>query len=425
MSMEEHLSDRQIERCQQRLLPAAEQRRADDHLAGCAECRAKLHRFARTQSLLASVALSPDDPWRVVAEPEDFTPPSAEQTPAYSDSRAEETERAAPPVQAMRAESKPSPLPEHPRPAARRETDSLHRGLLAAIAIAGALLLLALIALWSFIRENRELKSSLAAARQENEKLQQRVTDAEKNPAQLNNPIASPQPSLSQAPTSLSVALNDAGGQVALDQQGNLVGLGTLPFLQQQLLKDALSGGQVDTSMLATDLDGKPDAKSGEANDDAPLRLVSPVGKTIITDRPTLRWQPLTGAIGYVVTIYDESLNKVTASDQLTATSWTVTQPLARGRIFTWQIKAVREGEESGAPASEARFKILDQVRVEELNQAKREHPEAHLLLGLLYARAGLADEAEREMKTLARLNPDSEIVRKLMQSIRAARRKV
>jgi hypothetical protein len=59
------------------------------------------------------------------------------------------------------------------------------------------------------------------------------------------------------------------------------------------------------------------------------------------------------------------------------------------------------------------------------LNQARREHPDAHLLLGLLYARAGLADEAEREMKTLARLNPDSEIVRKLMQSIRAARRKV
>jgi hypothetical protein len=425
MSTEEHLSDRQIERCQQRLLPAAEQRRADDHLAGCAECRAKLHRFARTQSLLASVALSPDDPWRVVAEPEDFTPLSDEQTPAYSDSRAEETERAAPPVQAARAESKLYPPPEQLRPAARRETNLSQRGLLAAVVIAPLLLIAAILSLWSFIRENRELKSRLEAVRQENEKLQQRATDAEKNLAELNNRIVSPQPSVSQAPASLSVALNDAGGQVALDQQGNLVGLGTLPFVQQQMLRDALSSGQVDASLLAAELAGKPDAKTDEAKDDALLRLVSPVGKTIITDRPTLRWQPLTGAIGYVVTIYDESLNKVTASDQLTATSWTVTQPLARGRIFTWQIKAVREGEESGAPASEARFKILDQVRVEELNQAKREHPEAHLLLGLLYARAGLADEAEREMKTLARLNPDSEIVRKLMQSIRAARRKV
>jgi hypothetical protein len=221
-------------------------------------------------------------------------------------------------------------------------------------------------------------------------------------------------------------ALNDAGGQVTIDQQGNIAGLGALTPVQQQMLKDALTGGRVEQPALVAELAGKADMLSGGGKEGVAFALINPIGKIIAAERPTLRWQPLVGATGYTVAVYDENLNRVAVSELVTTTSWTVTPPLVRGQVFKWQVRAVKDGQEivsPAPPAPEARFKVLEQARLNELNQAKRQHSNSHLLLGLLYARAGLVDEAERELQTLARLNPNSELVRKLLQNVRAARR--
>ncbi|MGH9882254.1 MAG: tetratricopeptide repeat protein [Pyrinomonadaceae bacterium] len=42
---------------------------------------------------------------------------------------------------------------------------------------------------------------------------------------------------------------------------------------------------------------------------------------------------------------------------------------------------------------------------------------------GTLYARAGLLDDAERELRALLAANPKSPTARKLLQSVRAIRR--
>jgi hypothetical protein len=168
-------------------------------------------------------------------------------------------------------------------------------------------------------------------------------------------------------------------------------------------------------------LAGKTDVLSGGGKVGVAFALINPIGKIIASDRPTLRWQPLVGATAYTVAVYDENLNRIATSESITATSWTVTPPLPRGQVFKWQVRAIKDGQEIVSPAPpspEAEFKVLEQAGLNELDRTKREHPNSHLLLGLLYAQAGLMDEAERELQTLARLNPNSALARKLFKSV-------
>src|SRR6185503_7402327 len=110
--------------------------------------------------------------------------------------------------------------------------------------------------------------------------------------------------------------------------------------------------------------------------------------------------------------------NLVAASPELTSHSWTPSQSLSLGNVYSWQVKAVKDGQEfksPGPPAPQARFRILDREKANELAKARRAHPSSHLALGLLYAEAGLLKEAEQELRALEKANPDSEIVRSLL----------
>jgi tetratricopeptide (TPR) repeat protein len=384
--------------------------------------------------------------WRAALETADFTHLSYEQIAVYVDQAADEVEReivashlAVCPhcaaelqqMQAARAELLPYPVREPERkhtPTLWEKFSELRpvpawRWLLPATsAVAAALLFWLGSQIWSLNRENRELRARLSAFQQEHSRLQQQTAEAGKTAEDLRQQLAQ----LQSENAAALLALNDAGGKVTLDPQGNIAGLGTLAPAQQRLLKDALTSGRVEQSALAAELAGKSDSLLGGGKAGVAFALVNPVGKIVATDRPTLRWQPLAGATGYTVAIYDENLRRVAASELVTAASWTVTPPLVRGQVFTWQVRALKDGREvisPTPPAPEARFKVLEQARLNELNQAKRAQPNSHLLLGLLYAKAGLIDEAERELQTLARLNPNSELARKLWQSVKVTRR--
>jgi hypothetical protein len=46
----------------------------------------------------------------------------------------------------------------------------------------------------------------------------------------------------------------------------------------------------------------------------------------------------------------------------------------------------------------------------------------SHLALGIFYARAGMVEEAERELTALVRQNPKSQVARKLLRSVESWR---
>jgi hypothetical protein len=149
--------------------------------------------------------------------------------------------------------------------------------------------------------------------------------------------------------------------------------------------------------------------------------LLSPVGIVVETARPTFRWRPLSGAASYNIKIYDANLQTVAQSGPLATTSWTVPKPLARGQVYGWSVSALKDGAEitsPAPPAPEAKFQTLDQAKVEEIERARRDFGDSRIVLGLLYANAGLRAEAEREFRALAQANPDSPVAQKLWRSL-------
>ena len=57
-------------------------------------------------------------------------------------------------------------------------------------------------------------------------------------------------------------------------------------------------------------------------------------------------------------------------------------------------------------PAPEARFQVVSAETAAEIDSARREHPANHLLLAVLYARAGALDDAAGEIESLAATDP-------------------
>lgn len=134
------------------------------------------------------------------------------------------------------------------------------------------------------------------------------------------------------------------------------------------------------------------------------------------------------GASEYRVSIFDESYREIGASENLKQTEWQLSQPLKRGAVYSWEVSAIKDGKPIATapapPAREARFKILEQKKADELALTIARNPRSALWKGLAYARAGLLTEAEREFESLLRQNPNSQQAKKLLEQIRSMGRK-
>jgi hypothetical protein len=247
------------------------------------------------------------------------------------------------------------------------------------------------------------------------------------SPSPLVSPSVMPSLTTETAVETVIARINDGESQVVLDREGKLSGLDQLPAPYQQMIKAALAKQRLEKSPLLAGLTRSGSSlMSGGDNQGNQFSIIEPVGKVLQSERPIFRWSHLEGATGYVVEVYDGKFNPVATSPQITNNSWTSPIPLKRGGIYSWQVKAHKDGQElisPRPPARQAKFRILDQARANELSQARRSYPSSHLTLGVLYARAGLLDEAERELRDLQEANPNSAIVRQLLANIRAMRR--
>ena len=241
-------------------------------------------------------------------------------------------------------------------------------------------------------------------------------------PAPSVSPLVSPAPSL-ESPSIVIAKLNDGDGLVTLDREGNLSGADHLPPAYQQLIRRALTGQELGRSPLLAGLTAPGDKPRGGGEvRRVEFSVIEPVGSVTLSDRPTFRWSQLNGATGYVVEVYDDRFGLAATSPQITDHSWTAPQPLKRGEIYYWLVKAVKDGRElkaPRAPAPQAKFRILDAARTSELAQARRAYASWRLILGLLYAQAGLLDEAEREFRVLQENNPNSEQVQRWLKQVR------
>ena len=222
-------------------------------------------------------------------------------------------------------------------------------------------------------------------------------------------------------PLNLLAQLNDGGLSLGLDAQGNLQGAETWPPRYRQLMQEAWQTSRVPHSAALNGLGSASAALMGSSSAQT-FGLLAPVKQVVATDRPTLRWQPLAGAQSYEVEIVNEKYESVLASPALTEPVWQVPEALPRGRVYAWQVKALKDGEIHKAPqppAPLARFRVVAQKEFAEIQTAKARYGASHLLLGQLYAEAGLLDEAEREFRALQQANPSAALPKKLLAEIR------
>ena len=257
-------------------------------------------------------------------------------------------------------------------------------------------------------------------------KTEDREPQIANTPAPVSQPSALPQPASTVAPESVAIVaqLNEGSRVVSLDQQGKLAGAEDLPPAYQELLKKTLSDGRIEKSSQLQGLTRPPSSLMGSDNPQKAFAVLDPVGQVLLSNRPTFRWSAMGGATGYIVEVFDEKFNPIASSPQLTSLTWTTT--LARGKVYSWQVKAISDGEEITAPrppSPQAKFRVVDLAKANELANARRNYPSSHLTLGLLYAEAGLLREAEQEFRLLQKDNPNSELARKLLRQVQSLRK--
>lgn len=470
--MSEHLSSQQIEHYCQRALSSAELLEVDDHIAACVPCRQRLAEAVQASSSFVRTS-------DMAAQPEHL---EYDQLEAYVDGTLDEVDREiveshlelcaacvaeARDLRAFRAMLSTYPAQEY-APASpptlweritafwRRPIRWIPLQLAGTATVAVLCVYVSTRPLRTEITQLRrqlsqtqqrndalqkqvaaagDLRTQLAQLQQHESKLQTQLAAVQKSNKDLNRRLVALQSRPRPAPAVVGavskralLALHDGGGRVTLDEQGNVGGLPPLPPSVQMDVKATLTAQQVKTpKVLLAQLLGEGGVTRGTVSDGMPFAVLSPLGTVVSTDCPTFRWQPLDGATNYRVTVFDADFNAVAKSDDLTTPEWTPPQPLPRGAIYQWQVIALKDGKEIAspvAPAPEAKFKVLEQDQADIIERVKRQHPNSHLTLGILYAQAGMLDDAEREFQALLKANPKSPVARKLLDDVRAVRRK-
>jgi hypothetical protein len=262
--------------------------------------------------------------------------------------------------------------------------------------------------------------------RKENSSLHPEVSELQHNDESPQAP-STPEPSRNPAApvAEIAEAIHEGSGVVAMDKEGNVTGLESLSTAYQKEVKAALTNKRVETPSEMQELIGRTGVLMGKPDEAPGFSLIGPVGTIIRTDRPGFHWKPLSGATSYVVDVYDSSFNRVASSQAQLGTEWSPLNSLKRGEVYSWQVTAMKDGKELASPAPpapDAKFKILDASKLKELEQARRTYADSHLVLGILYERAGLLDDAEREFKALYSSNAKSPTARKLLHDVRALR---
>jgi hypothetical protein len=223
-----------------------------------------------------------------------------------------------------------------------------------------------------------------------------------------------------------ALVLQDGGRLVKVDSRGRFTGLEALPAGWRRAVESALRARRVERPVVVEALGGQKETLLGDPGSASKFLIVGPAGTVVESEQPLFRWRALSGEASYVVAVFDSKFKRVAKSGPLTTTEWTCPRTLERGSTYTWQVTALRDGEaivSPSPPAPEARFRVLEQAAADELIRARQLRPASHLTLGVLYARAGMADEAEREFRALVESNPGSAVARSLLLSVQAWRR--
>lgn len=171
----------------------------------------------------------------------------------------------------------------------------------------------------------------------------------------------------------------------------------------------ARTSGRLEVGQVGARIRRPRAALRGEGTSSAPLEVLTPVGEAVAVTRPTFHWRGKRGAT-YVVHVYERD-EKVFESTPVERTSWQAPRALPHGHTYAWQVEERRaDGSSAWAPVppnGPALFEIAAPADRAAIEEAARKHPDDHLLLAVLYARAGALTPARESLERyIASTNP-------------------
>jgi hypothetical protein len=159
----------------------------------------------------------------------------------------------------------------------------------------------------------------------------------------------------------------------------------------------------------------------GEKDNIETFKLITPVGSIVLSNIPTFKWESMPGATRYTVLVRDVNTGREIESEPLSDTQWTPKEPLARGHTYAWMVETVKDGRRLRSPALDkpyAAFKVLEKESFDRIQRSQASWGNSHLVMGILYAKAGLKDAARKELKELQAANPDVRVINKLIKNL-------
>jgi hypothetical protein len=205
-------------------------------------------------------------------------------------------------------------------------------------------------------------------------------------------------------------------------QSASLPGLEDLAPAEQGRVREALRARVASLPPFATDLEGTREVLLGPTGRTDAFDVLSPQATATPDDRPAFEWQPLAGADGYAVEVFDATGAVVLLGPPVTATRWAPDAPLARGASYVWQVTARRGGNRviaPAAPAPPARFRVLDAASAATLRRMEARHADSHLLLGILNTQAGVVAAAVSHFERVAPDDPHADVARRSLERLR------
>jgi len=165
------------------------------------------------------------------------------------------------------------------------------------------------------------------------------------------------------------------------------------------LVREARASGQLLIPSSIAELRPPRDVVRGP--DGAPEHI-RPAYRVIDETRPRFSWPAREGATTYTVFVFDGE-SEIARSAPLRETHWTPSRDLPRGLTLTWQVEAARDETIDtipSPPSPPARFRIISESDDADLTRARALHDD--LLLGILYARAGMLEESAVALRRAA-----------------------
>ena len=176
----------------------------------------------------------------------------------------------------------------------------------------------------------------------------------------------------------------------------------TLPPPLQARVDEVLRSGKLRLPEVVASLKSPAGPQRAEGATPQMFAVLQPVGTVVLDAQPTLRWSALDGAVSYIVVIGDVETGAPVDRASIEGTEWTPRAPLQRGKTYSWQVRARRDGEVVIAPhppAPEALFRIASDADVAALSTWRNASRRSPLSAGILLAEAGVLDESEHELR--------------------------